>query len=54
MGGLEQGEWCVYDVFPNFVLCGDMGVVHVCLIGANGCMFVVLGESRVFRFFDPL
>jgi hypothetical protein len=54
MGGLELGEWCVYDVFLNFVLHGDVVVIQVCLIGANGCICVVLCENGVFRIFDPL
>jgi hypothetical protein len=27
----------------------DAGVIRVCLVGANGCVCVVLGENRVFR-----
>jgi hypothetical protein len=49
----ENGA-CIYDVFSNFALYGEVGVIRVCIVGANGCMCVVLGEDGVFRIFDPL
>jgi hypothetical protein len=50
MGGMQSGEWCAYMyVFPNSVLHGDLGVIWVCNVGANGCMCFVLGENEVFR-----
>jgi hypothetical protein len=26
----------IYDVFSNFALSGDMSVIRVCVVGANG------------------
>jgi hypothetical protein len=49
---------CIYvyicDVFSNFVLSGDVDVIQVCIVGANGSMCVVLGENMVFQICDPL
>jgi hypothetical protein len=51
---------CVYiyiyvynDVFLNFVLYVDVGVIRLCIVSANGCIYVVLGENWVFKFSDP-
>jgi hypothetical protein len=38
----------IYDTFSNFVLYGDVDVIKVCIVGANGCICVVLGENGVF------
>jgi hypothetical protein len=47
-------SYCIYDVFRNFVLYGDVGVLRMCLVGANGCVCVVLGENGILQIFDPL
>jgi hypothetical protein len=40
-------------VFPNFFLCGDVGVIRVCVVGANGCTYVILSGNGTFLIFDP-
>jgi hypothetical protein len=38
-------------VFQNFVLYGDVGVIRVCIVGANGYICIVSGENGVFQIF---
>jgi hypothetical protein len=44
----ENDAYTCY-VFSNFVFDGDLLVIRVCVVGANGCMRVVFGENGVFQ-----
>jgi hypothetical protein len=38
---------CVYEYLQGVA-------IQLCIVGANGCMCVVLGENGVFQIFYPL
>jgi hypothetical protein len=50
---MEQGQWCVHMSNVMYVMClrafvlyGDVGLIGVCYVGANGCTFLGGGLKR--------